>query len=85
MYYVAVPSGRGVRVVRVEALEEGLAAEAARWVASLCDPFGVPVPVAVADKIARRLNASIVKMIYAASPVEPTYRGLEAVLEAFRS
>lgn len=84
MYYVAAPAARGVRVLRVEALDERLAAEAASWMASLADAFGVPVPITIADRLARRLNASIVKMLYAASPVEPTYRGLEAVLDALR-
>ncbi|MEZ0318791.1 MAG: DNA double-strand break repair nuclease NurA [Pyrobaculum sp.] len=84
MYYVAVPAVRGVRILRVEALDRGLAEEAATWLGSLADAMGVPVPVAIADKLARRLNASVVKMLYAASPVEPTYRGLEAVLNAMR-
>ncbi|MEL9991514.1 MAG: DNA double-strand break repair nuclease NurA [Thermoproteus sp.] len=84
MYYAVVPAARGVRALRVEALDEELAAEAASWMAPLADAFGVPMPVTIADKLARRLNASIVKMLYAMSPVEPTYRGLEAVLDALR-
>ncbi|MEM1598013.1 MAG: DNA double-strand break repair nuclease NurA [Pyrobaculum sp.] len=84
MYYVAVPAARGVRILRVEALEKDLAEEAAAWLGSLADAMGIPVPIAIADRLARRLNASVVKMLYAASPVEPTYRGLEAVLNAIR-
>ncbi|MEM0462837.1 DNA double-strand break repair nuclease NurA [Pyrobaculum sp.] len=82
LFYVASPAPRGVRVFRVEALEEGLAEEAASWLGSLSDASGLPLPLAVADRVARRLNAAAVKLLYAASPVEPTYRGLEVVQEA---
>jgi hypothetical protein len=84
MYYVGVPSAKGVRVLRVEAFDPSLAREAATWLGSLADHLGVPVPISAADRIARRLNAAAVRLLYSASPVEPTYRGLEAVAAAAR-
>lgn len=84
MYYVGVPSAKGIRVLRAEAFDPSLAREAASWLGSLADSSGVPVPISAADRLARRLNAAAVKLLYSASPVEPTYRGLEAVLAAVR-
>lgn len=84
MYYVGVPSAKGIRVLRAEAFDPSLAREADSWLGSLADSSGVPVPISAADRLARRLNAAAVKLLYSASPVEPTYRGLEAVLAAVR-
>ena len=84
LYYVGAPSAKGIRVFRVEALDLDLAREAASWLSRLADAEGVPLPIRAADRLARRLNASAVKLLYAASPVEPTYRGLEAVEAALR-
>ncbi|MGC8583922.1 MAG: DNA double-strand break repair nuclease NurA [Thermoproteus sp.] len=84
LYYVGAPSAKGIRVLRVEAFDPDLAREAASWMGSMADAAGIPVPIQIADRLARRLNAAAVKLLYAASPVEPTYRGLEAVAAALK-
>ncbi|ACB40073.1 DNA double-strand break repair nuclease NurA [Pyrobaculum neutrophilum] len=84
MYYVGAPTARGLRVLRVEALSPEVAEEAASWVPALAGVDGVPVPIAVADRLARRLNAGVLKVLYGATRAEPTYSGYEALARALQ-
>jgi hypothetical protein len=76
-WYVASRLGRGVNVVRVEALDPELAEDGALRAARLMNPGGVPIPIGLADRVSRRLNGGAVKLLASTSPLRLTYEGLE--------
>ncbi|CCC81898.1 DNA double-strand break repair nuclease NurA [Thermoproteus tenax] len=84
VYYVGSPTARGIRVLRVEAMSPEVAEEAASWLPALAGADGVPIPISVADRIARRLNAGALKVLYGATRAEPTYSGYEVLARAFQ-
>lgn len=78
-WYVASRLGRDLNVVRVEALDPELAELGAYCVARYVGLDGVPLPIFIADKLSRRLNAGFVRLLASLSPLELTYEGLEVV------
>ena len=83
-WYVASRLGREVNVVRVEALDEDLAEYGAEVVARLAGSGGVPIPIGIADRVSRRLNGSVVKLLASLSPLRLTYEGLEEIGRSLR-
>ncbi|ABW02335.1 DNA double-strand break repair nuclease NurA [Caldivirga maquilingensis] len=82
-WYVVTRTGRNASVVRVEGLSEEVAKEGRDYVGMLMTLSGTAVPIHIADKLARRLNASAVLMLYNLSPGGIiTYEGLEEVERA---
>ena len=81
-WYVVSRIGNRVDVVRVEGLSDGLADVGKDYVALTMTVSGTATPIHIADRVARRLNASIVNLISSISPMEMSYEGLEALKEA---
>ena len=84
-WYAAAGVGRDLHVVRVEGLDPELAERGAEAVAAVMGPGGAPLPIALADRIARRLNGGVVRLLAGLSPLRLTYEGLEAVGRALEA
>jgi hypothetical protein len=53
-------------------------------VARLAGPGGVPIPIGIADRVSRRLNGGVVKLLASLSPLRLTYEGLEELGRSLR-
>lgn len=82
MWYLVRRLGNNVRVVRIEGLNEDIATLGRDYVGKLMTVSGTALPIHIADKIARRLNASVVNLIYSLRPNGLTYEGIEEVTRA---
>ncbi len=83
-WYVASRLGNSMSVVRVEALDRDLAMLGAVYVARTMGLDGVPIPIRLADRLARRLNAGITNLLASLAPLRLTYEGLEELNKALR-
>ncbi|MGC9227665.1 DNA double-strand break repair nuclease NurA [Caldivirga sp.] len=83
-WYVASRVGKEVNVVRVEAINEKLAEEGAMRLTAYMGMDGVPIPVSIADRLSRRLNVSLTRLLASLSPLRLTYEGLEELSRVMR-
>ncbi|ADN50544.1 DNA double-strand break repair nuclease NurA [Vulcanisaeta distributa] len=81
-WYVASRLGRRIDVVRVEGLSEDVVEVGRDYVALTMTVGGTAMSIHIADRVARRLNASAVNLISSISPLGITYEGLETIREA---
>jgi hypothetical protein len=83
-WYLVARLGRQTHVLRVEGLDEELARRAVEWLPKVLGPDGVPTPIAIADKLSRRLSAAAYSLFWRMSPLDLTYEGLEELERAHR-
>ncbi len=83
-WYVASRIGKEINVIRVEALNADLAEKGAIRSAAYMGMDGVPIPISIADRLSRRLNASLTRLLASLSPLRLTYEGLEGLSRVMR-
>lgn len=83
-WYVVSRVGKEINVIRVEALNTELAEEGAIRSVAYMGMDGVPIPVSIADRLSRRLNVSLIRLLASLSPLRLTYEGLEELGRVMR-
>jgi hypothetical protein len=75
--YLVKNFGPTSRIVRIEALREETLDNVKQYIAALLTDSGLPIPVHIADRLSRRLSASVFRFLWSVVPVSPLYESLE--------
>ncbi len=82
--YLARRIGGAIYVLRIEGLKKDIVEQAAEWLMGIVATNGLPIHIAIADRISKRLSAAAYLLVLSSSPLEPTYEALEGLDEVRR-